>query len=233
MEQTSGPQHDGDSMPRGWDGELTASAFYDHTHPYNFRVANTTEADLLEAGRQCLIRVGPVRMTMSDVARTSGYSRPTVYKYFVDKRAVLHAFVDHSARAVSRDLARGLAQAATFVDRIVVFIEIIRKSQQVEALSFFTREDRAYFSTDPDLVRVNWELWRAELLPYVDRAQREHEICEVLHPYAVDWILRFIRSFVVTPSFDIDVDSSDQLHEFLESCLMNGLRERRTTAAML
>ncbi|UCC23190.1 MAG: helix-turn-helix transcriptional regulator, partial [Planctomycetota bacterium] len=37
---------------------------------------------LLEATRRCIERLGPERVTLGDVAKEAGVTRPTVYRYF-------------------------------------------------------------------------------------------------------------------------------------------------------
>src|SRR5919199_6007450 len=48
---------------------------------------------LLDAARECVLAVGVRRTTLSDVARTAGVSRMTLYRRFPDLEALLSALM--------------------------------------------------------------------------------------------------------------------------------------------
>ncbi|OAN39671.1 TetR/AcrR family transcriptional regulator [Mycolicibacterium iranicum] len=54
---------------------------------------NATRQRLLAATAEVLGRDGITRLSLSDVAAQAGVSRPTLYRYFADKRELLDAFV--------------------------------------------------------------------------------------------------------------------------------------------
>lgn len=65
---------------------------------------------ILRAAERCVERYGIRKTTMEDVAREAGISRPSVYRYFADRRElVLAVIVDHSARLTGK--------AHQFIDR--------------------------------------------------------------------------------------------------------------------
>jgi AcrR family transcriptional regulator len=52
----------------------------------------TTRERILEATLEVLARSGTRRLSLSDVAATAGFSRPTLYRWFSSKEALLEAF---------------------------------------------------------------------------------------------------------------------------------------------
>lgn len=66
---------------------------------------NATRQRLLAATAEVLGRNGTAKLSLSDVAAQAGVSRPTLYRYFADKRELLDAFVvwerQHYERAIA------------------------------------------------------------------------------------------------------------------------------------
>jgi AcrR family transcriptional regulator len=60
--------------------------------------ADATRERLMEATRTALARYGPRKIALTDIARLAGVSRPTLYKYFPSKDALLTALADHEHR---------------------------------------------------------------------------------------------------------------------------------------
>lgn len=63
---------------------------------------------LIEAASRCVVRDGLDATSLSSVAAEAGVSRPTVYRYFDDRQALLLATVLHAGRALGDDLRRHL-----------------------------------------------------------------------------------------------------------------------------
>ena len=63
---------------------------------------------LVEAAARCIERDGLDATSLSSVAAEAGVSRPTVYRYFADRHALLLATSLGAGRALGNDLARHL-----------------------------------------------------------------------------------------------------------------------------
>ncbi|MGE2733973.1 TetR/AcrR family transcriptional regulator [Mycolicibacterium vaccae] len=75
---------------------------------------NPTRARILAATAEVLGRSGTAKLSLSEVAAQAGVSRPTLYRYFADKRELLDAFVvwerqlyEHAVAAATAGLPAG------------------------------------------------------------------------------------------------------------------------------
>jgi AcrR family transcriptional regulator len=60
--------------------------------------ADVTRERLMEATRTALARYGPRKIALTDIARLAGVSRPTLYKYYPSKEALLDALAVYEHR---------------------------------------------------------------------------------------------------------------------------------------
>lgn len=74
---------------------------------------------LKRAAERCIARHGLRKMTMDDIAREAGVSRPSVYRYFTDREGLLLALTAEHSRALKDKAQRFIATQATFDDAIV------------------------------------------------------------------------------------------------------------------
>jgi AcrR family transcriptional regulator len=80
---------------------------------------------LLDAAVRCVAREGMVGANVAAVAAEAGVSRPTVYRYFVDRQALVEATFLHAARDLSERLGarlRRLAAPAEMAVEAVCFV---------------------------------------------------------------------------------------------------------------
>src|SRR5579862_2636797 len=70
-----------------------------------------TRDRILEGALAALGRVGPRRLTMSDVSDRAGLSRGTVYRYFPSKEDLLAVLAQYEQDRFSDGLRRSLAEA--------------------------------------------------------------------------------------------------------------------------
>jgi AcrR family transcriptional regulator len=80
-------------MPRLWEGTVNA-----HRHQVRDAILNTTAALVTEHGL--------LGVTMSQIAEQTGIGRATLYKYFPDVEAILHAWHERQIAAHLQQLAR-------------------------------------------------------------------------------------------------------------------------------
>ncbi|WP_448417072.1 TetR/AcrR family transcriptional regulator [Mycolicibacterium sp. XJ1819] len=72
-------------------------------------VDNTTRERILAATAEVLGRHGMTKLSLSEVASEAGVSRPTLYRWFTDKRDLLDAFVVWERKYYERAVAEATA----------------------------------------------------------------------------------------------------------------------------
>jgi len=86
---------------------------------------------ILDAAASCVLAYGVDRVTLAEIARRAGVSRPTTYRRWPDTRALLAALLTSRIISVLRDLpSRGGGREA-LVERIVGVAERLRHDEVV------------------------------------------------------------------------------------------------------
>jgi AcrR family transcriptional regulator len=98
-------------------------------------ISNDTSPDIgdriLDAAASCVLAYGVDRVTLAEIARRAGVSRPTIYRRWPDTRALLAALLTARIVGVLRDVAtRGRGREA-LVQRIVGVAERLRHDEVV------------------------------------------------------------------------------------------------------
>src|SRR5690242_12266311 len=98
-------------------------------------ISNDTAADLgdriLDAAADCVLAFGVERVTLAEIARRAGVSRPTIYRRWPDTRALLAALLTARILGALRDVpSRGGGREA-LVERIVGLAERLRRDEVV------------------------------------------------------------------------------------------------------
>jgi AcrR family transcriptional regulator len=97
--------------------------------------SNVPVADrILAAAASCVVDFGAERVTLAEIARRAGVSRPTVYRRWPDTRSILAALLTQRVTAALREApVRGPGREA-LVDRIVAVAERLRGDDPVMAV---------------------------------------------------------------------------------------------------
>ena len=98
-------------------------------------ISNETAHDvrdrILDAAAACVVAYGVDRVTLAEIARRAGVSRPTIYRRWPDTRALLAALLTSRIVRVLRELpSRGGGREA-LVERIVGVAERLRHDEVV------------------------------------------------------------------------------------------------------
>jgi AcrR family transcriptional regulator len=132
-------------------------------------LAGAARERLLEAAARCAARGGLAGLSMAAVAEEAGVSRPTVYRYFADRRALLEATLFYAGRSLAGALGEQLRRHATPAE------------QAVEAMLFA----RAEILRDP----VLGALWSATVLD-------AFSVAGITRRSAVDWSRHALKDLV-------------------------------------
>jgi AcrR family transcriptional regulator len=89
---------------------------------------------ILAAAASCVMDFGVERVTLAEIARRAGVSRPTVYRRWPDTRSVLATLLTSHITAALDDVpTRGRGREA-LVDRVVAVAERLRRDELVMAV---------------------------------------------------------------------------------------------------
>lgn len=84
------------------------------------------EGRILDAAASCVVDFGVDRVTLAEIARRAGVSRPTIYRRWRDMQSVLAAVLTSRVTGVLSEVpTRGTGRAA-LVDRVVAVFERLR-----------------------------------------------------------------------------------------------------------
>ncbi len=89
---------------------------------------------ILDAAARCITAYGVERVTLAEIARRAGVSRPTVYRRWTDTRQILAAVLTARVVGVWRDVPpRGDGREA-LVERIVAVADRLRRDEVIMAV---------------------------------------------------------------------------------------------------
>ena len=178
---------------------------------------------LMEAAREVFARDGIQGARMAKVAKTAGCARATLYRYFPNKEALLHAYMARVAKDFREVLDEKLRPLHSFGDRLVeavaTSVELIREREDVAP--FFSEEGLGLTAQ----LTSNAAALRDELAHQLEAESRSKRVkgrlrSEVSAREAADWLTRAIFSFSVLPG---DARSRAGLRKYLKKMLIPAL----------
>jgi AcrR family transcriptional regulator len=86
---------------------------------------------ILDAAASCVVAYGIDRVTLAEIARRAGVSRPTIYRRWADTQALLAALLTARIVGVLRDVPSRGAGREALVERIVGVAERLRHDDVV------------------------------------------------------------------------------------------------------
>ena len=86
---------------------------------------------ILDAAASCVTAYGVDRVTLAEIARRAGVSRPTVYRRWTDTREIMGALLTSRVTGVWRDVPSQGQGRAALVDRIVAVADRIRRDELI------------------------------------------------------------------------------------------------------
>ena len=98
-------------------------------------ISNDTSPDIgdriLDAAASCVLAYGVDRVTLAEIARRAGVSRPTIYRRWPDTRALLAALLTARIVGVLREVPTSGGGREALVERIVGVAERLRHDEVV------------------------------------------------------------------------------------------------------
>lgn len=110
----------------------------------NAASAQTVGDRILDAAASCVLAYGVDRVTLAEIARRAGVSRPTVYRHFPDVRSILASLLTLRITRTLDEVPSGGVGRAHLVDRVVGIARLLRREPVIMAV----------LHQDPDLAMV-------------------------------------------------------------------------------
>ena len=104
---------------------------------------------ILDAAQRLVFRTGARKLSLSDVASLAGVSRPTIYRYFVSKEALIDAMGKRERRRFNAAMDKatsgvvGVARLEAAVDVIATFVEAQPPGRLLDLEPGFAHEQMA------------------------------------------------------------------------------------------
>jgi AcrR family transcriptional regulator len=178
---------------------------------------------ILEAAREVFARDGIRGARMGKIAEAAGCARATLYRYFPNKEALLHAYMVRVARDFDAVLERQLHDLRSLGDRLVeavaVSVQLIQEREDVAP--FFSEEGLGLTAQ----LTSGAAAIREELVRRIERESSSDRIrgtlrAEVSAEDAAEWVTRTILSFSLLPP---EARSEASLRKYLRKMLLPAL----------
>ena len=178
---------------------------------------------ILEAAGGVFVRDGIRGARMGKIAEAAGCARATLYRYFPNKEALLHAYMVQVAKGfgeVLNDRLRGLRSLGDrLVEAVAVSVELIQEREDVAP--FFSEEGLGLTAQ----LTSNAAVMREQLTRQIESESSSGRIQgrlkdDVSPAEAAEWVTRAIFSFSVLP---VEARSADELRKYLKKMIVPAL----------
>jgi AcrR family transcriptional regulator len=176
---------------------------------------------ILRAAERCFAAYGPSRTTMIDVAREAGVSRPTVYRYFRDRDAVvievvvrrLRAALDYAARVIDPQAHLGVA----LLKGITLLVARGREDVMIRTLVVEEDQDFTGVGVWSAALALSAEFWE----PLLVAARERQELREGLDVGEVcAWLAELLQFLVSRSDRDGALDTEVMVRQFIVPALL-------------
>ncbi|SDK09871.1 transcriptional regulator, TetR family [Nocardioides sp. YR527] len=158
---------------------------------------------ILDAAGELFVERGVDKPGMDEVARAAGCSRATLYRYFENRQALIHAFAHREARLITKQVAEATTDVSDprrrVVEAVISCLAAVRERPHLAA----------WYAGDSTLLR--------EVLhdsPIIRGSAESYLASGAADPDLADWVLRIILSFLISPGDDVEAERR-QLERFL------------------
>lgn len=200
--------------------------------PYRWRVetaATTVRGRVLEGALVCVGRFGLAKTTVDDVARVSGVSRATIYRYFPGgKDQLLREVVAWDMGRFFRRLGEAVAGApdlTLLVKESLIYARRALLEHEVLQRVLVTEPDRLLPLTTVEAGRI-LPLIAGFLVPFIEREAAARRLRPgVNFDVAADYIARMVLSCITSPG-SVDLTDRAQVRSLVEVEILGGILQR-------
>jgi AcrR family transcriptional regulator len=159
------------------------------------------EDAVLDAAASCYLRFGVSKATASDIARTVGISRATLYRRFGSHEAIFLAVLTRESAAMAVDADIHLADVTDPMDRILdgMMFSLQEIERRPVHAAVFGGESGAWAATQALQIEALRRIGEAGVRPMLDSSLAGGSMTEQQMTDLVDWIIRVLISFAAVP----------------------------------
>jgi AcrR family transcriptional regulator len=186
---------------------------------------------LVAAAEQCFDRYGVNKTTMDDIARASGYSRGTLYRYFSDRDELIRTIILQRARAHNVRADKYIRRQATFEDQLVegllYLVDHGRKDPYIRLLVSPEHMELAtrVLTADEAAAQITEELWT----PILEDAKKAGEVKADLDIHEFCTWLTYVQ-LILVGRLDIAPNDKDAHRRMLRNCVLPAFLPNRVPA---
>ncbi|MBY0278495.1 TetR/AcrR family transcriptional regulator [Candidatus Binatia bacterium] len=162
-----------------------------------------TRARILEGAAIAVARHGLAKLEMSDVSAISGVSRPTLYRYFPNRDALLDELASHEGQLFRERMLAAIEEAPPGAERVRVALEHATRHVSEHALL------QRLLDTDPAFLlrglREQFDSLKGELGALLLPLLHESELVRgriATADQLLDWMVRLMISAFLLPGRD-------------------------------
>jgi len=178
---------------------------------------------ILEAAGRVFVHDGIRGARMGKIAEAAGCARATLYRYFPNKEALLHAYMVQVAKGfgeVLNDRLRGLRSLGDrLVEAVAVSVELIQERDDVAP--FFSEEGLGLTAQLTSNAAAMREQLTRQIASESSSSRIQGKLRDDVSPAeAAEWVTRAIFSFSVLP---VEARSADELRKYLRKMIVPAL----------
>ncbi|MCF8601976.1 TetR/AcrR family transcriptional regulator [Gordonia sp. HY442] len=167
--------------------------------------AEEARAQIITAAEKVFAKYGPAKTTMDDIGREAGVSRPTVYRYFDGRDALISALIERRSRLLFVKARKFLVDQPTFADQLVEgLIFLVDRGRQDPMIRVLVSPEHMQLAeplvgSSGLAERLTSEMWS----PVLERARERGEIRNDVDPAKMaEWIA--LLQFILVGRLDFD-----------------------------
>lgn len=150
--------------------------------------AEVARSQILTAAEAAIQRFGVAKTTIDDVAKETGVSRPTIYRYFRDRDTLMTAMIEARSRRLFEQTREYVADRKTFAEQIVDgLLYLVDKGRRDPAIHLIVTPDQvssttALIGSSSLAAQLTYEMWAPLVVAARERGEirdglTEKEIC--------------------------------------------------------
>ncbi|MFZ2178001.1 MAG: TetR/AcrR family transcriptional regulator [Rhodococcus sp. (in: high G+C Gram-positive bacteria)] len=186
--------------------------------------AEVARSQILSAAEAVIGRFGVAKTTIDDVAKETGVSRPTIYRYFRDRDTLITAMIEARSRRLFEQTREYIGGRTTFGEQVVDgLLYLVDKGRRDPAIRLIVSPEhlhgaKALAESSSLASRLTYEMWA----PLIVAARERGEIREGLTDEEIcNWIT--LVELILVGRMDFGGPESPENRRLLTNLLLPGI----------